>query len=69
MAVANVTARACISALSRTVQWQKLGRDGPLEMELMKGGDMKQLRISARHARYVMGSLTAVLFAACAGRS
>jgi hypothetical protein len=30
---------------------------------------MQQLRLSAKHVRYVMGSLTAVLFAACAGHS
>jgi hypothetical protein len=30
---------------------------------------MLQLRSCAKHARYVMGSLTAVLFAACAGHS
>jgi hypothetical protein len=30
---------------------------------------MSQLLTSVKHARYVMGSLTAVLFAACVGGS
>jgi len=30
---------------------------------------MSQLVTTAKHVRYVMGSLTAVLFAACAGGS
>ena len=30
---------------------------------------MKSLASSVKHARYAMGSLTAVLFAACAGGS
>jgi hypothetical protein len=30
---------------------------------------MSQLVATAKHARYVMGSLTAVLFAVCAGGS
>lgn len=30
---------------------------------------MTTLRASAKHMRYVMGSLSAVLFAACAGGS
>jgi hypothetical protein len=31
--------------------------------------DMFKLVATAKHTRYVMGSLTAVLFAACAGGS
>jgi hypothetical protein len=31
--------------------------------------DMLRLLATAKHTRYVMGSLTAVLFAACAGGS
>jgi hypothetical protein len=30
---------------------------------------MSQVRASLKHARYVLGSLTAVLFAACVGSS
>lgn len=30
---------------------------------------MSQIRATLKHTRYVMGSLTAVLFAACAGSS
>lgn len=30
---------------------------------------MSQIKASAKHARYVLGSLTAVLFAVCIGQS